>query len=148
MEITGYTEESAFDALQVEWNPLLQRAPVNHVFYTWEWQRTWWEAYSPGELRVLTCRHDEQLVGIAPLFETESDAVRTLQIIGCVDVTDYLDFIVDQDHLTAAYTAFADYLAASRDEFDVLDFCNIPFDSPTRQILPGIVKRARLQHRC
>ncbi len=140
VEITAYTADSAFDVLQREWNPLLQRAPVNHVFYTWEWQKTWWEAYCPGDLRVLACRQDGQLVGIAPLFVTESVGKRTIQIIGCVDVTDYLDFIVDQEHLTAVFAAFADYFAACREDFDVLDFCNIPFDSPSRKILPGLLE--------
>ena len=140
MEITGYSDESAFDTLRAAWNPLLQRAPVNHVFYTWEWQVTWWNAYRPGDLRILACYEDGQLVGIAPLFLTESGGRRTLQIIGCVDVTDYLDFIVDQRRLDAVYAVFVDFLAARRDEFDALDFCNIPYDSPTRQILPGLLE--------
>ena len=140
MEITVYTDDSAFDALRPAWNPLLRRAPVNHVFYTWEWQVTWWRAYCPGDLRVLACHQDGQLIGIAPLFLSETDGRRTLQIIGCVDVTDYLDFIVDAQHLNAVYAAFADYFAARRDEFDALDFCNIPYDSPTRRILPGLLE--------
>ncbi len=140
MDISAYNDDSAFGALQAEWNPLLQRAPVNQVFYTWEWQKTWWESYRPGELRILACHQNGQLVGLAPLFLTESDGERRVQIVGCVDVTDYLDFIVDQECLTAAYTAFADYLAARRADFDLLDFCNIPFDSPTRQILPGLLE--------
>ncbi len=140
MEITAYTDDSAFDALQREWLPLLQGAPVNHIFYTWEWQKTWWEAYCPGALRIIACHLDGQLVGIAPLFLTESEGRRTLQIIGCVDVTDYLDLIVDQEHATAVYSAIADYLAAGREDFNALDFCNIPFDSPTRQILPQLLE--------
>ena len=140
MEITSYTEESAFDVLRHDWNSLLQRAPVNHVFYTWEWQKTWWDAYRPGDLRILACHQDGQLAGIAPLFMVEAGGRRVLQIVGCVDVTDYLDFIVDQERLTAVYTAFADYFAAKRQDFDALDFCNIPFDSPTRRILPDLLE--------
>ena len=145
MKITVYSDNSAFDALQSEWNPLLQRAPVNHVFYTWEWQKTWWDAYCPGELRVLACHQDGRLVGIAPLFLTESDGKRRVQIIGCVDVTDYLDFIVDRERLTDVYTAFADYFASGRADFDVLDFCNIPYDSPTMQLLPGLLEARGFQ---
>ena len=134
-----YRDESAFDVLQTHWNGLLARAPMDRLFYTWEWQKTWWAAYQPGELMVLVCRDDDQLRGIAPLFIAESDAGRSVQIIGCVDVTDYLDLIVDQERLSTVYAAIADYFAARRADFDILDLCNIPDDSPTTDILPGLL---------
>lgn len=139
MEITAYTDAAAFDELAAEWNALLARAPIDCVFYTWEWQKTWWQAYQPGDLLILTCRRDQQLVGIAPLFITESARGTSTQIIGCVDVTDYLDFIIDRDHLQAALAAFADFLHDQRASIGMLDLCNIPADSPTRQILPALL---------
>lgn len=139
MEITVYKDAAAFDELVDDWNALLGRAPIDCVFYTWEWQQTWWHAYQPGELLILACHHDNQLVGIAPLFITESARGRSTQIIGCVDVTDYLDFIVDRDHLQPALAAFADYLQDQRASIGALDLCNIPANSPTRQILPGLL---------
>ena len=141
MEITAYRDQSAFTELKAEWNKLLGRAPMNRVFYTWEWQSTWWTAYEPGELWILAC-HDEGVTkGIAPLFVSESEGERAVQIIGCVDVTDYLDIIVDQAHLEEVYYALAEFLAAHRDHYDVLDFCNIPFDSPTQDMLPAALER-------
>ncbi len=140
VELGVYRDASAFDLLASEWNLLLQRAPTDHIFYTWEWQKTWWDAYQPGELLVLTCRAGDLLVGIAPLFVTGSVSERKAQIIGCVDVTDYLDFIVDEAHLKTVYSAFADFFAANRDDFELLDLCNIPFDSPTRQLLPSLLE--------
>ena len=80
------------------------------------------------------------MAGIAPLFIAESGGLRSAQIIGCVDVTDYSDFIVDEADMDAVYGAFVDYLAANRDHFDALDFCNIPFDSPTRRLLPELLR--------
>ena len=139
MEITAYTDPAVFDELADEWNALLAQAPIDCVFYTREWQKTWWQAYQPGELLILTCRHDKQLVGIAPLFITESARGKSTQIIGCVDVTDYLDFIIDRDHLQAALAAIADFLSEQRSSLGLLDLCNIPADSPTRQILPGLL---------
>ena len=140
MELTAYKDAAAFALLESEWNALLQRAPINRIFYTWEWQMTWWQAYQPGELLILVCRHDGDLVGIAPLFLTESERGPSLQIIGCVDVTDYLDFIVDEQHLQGVFTAFADYFAAHRLTFDLLDFCNIPANSPTQRLLPELLQ--------
>ena len=140
MEITAYKDASAFGVLQSEWNALLQVAPINHVFYTWEWQKTWWDAYQPGELLILACREGDLLTGIAPLFITESLGIRSVQIIGCVDVTDYLDCLVDERYLSAVYLTLAEYFVAHRQDFEVLDFCNIPINSPTTRILPGLLE--------
>ena len=140
MQITAYSDPDAFEDLRHEWNDLLSRAPIDCVFFTWEWHKTWWEAYQPGELLILVCRQDGKLLGIAPLFVTESPAGRTAQIIGCVDVTDYLDFIVDSEHLGEVFAAFADCLASIRAAVNILDLCNIPHDSPTHAILPDLLR--------
>ena len=140
MKITAYTDASAFDALADSWNALLARAPIDCLFYTWEWQQTWWHAYQPGDLLILTCHDGGQLVGIAPLFTTESAAGRSTQIIGCVDVTDYLDFIVDGQRMQPVLAALAEYMSANRESLGRLDFCNIPNDSPTREILPALLR--------
>ena len=145
MELSVYRQADAFGILASEWNPLVRRAPIDHIFYTWEWQCTWWDAYQPGKLLILGCRADNRLVGIAPLFIVNADGQRRAQIIGCVDVTDYLDFIVDEGHLQQVFSAFADFLAANRAEFDLLDLCNIPFDSPTRHWLPGLLEARGFQ---
>lgn len=140
MELIAYQDTTVFDKLKSEWNDLLSRAPIDNLFYRWEWHSTWWDAYHPGELLVLACRKNDKLVGIAPLFITEGDSGRAVHIIGCVDVTDYLDLIVDKDHSEAVFAAFAEYLAANRDKFDVLDLCNIPQDSVTNDILPRLLE--------
>ena len=117
VELSVYSDANAFEILAQEWNSVLQRAPINRIFYTWEWQKTWWEAYQPGELLLLTWRAGDDLVGIAPLFVADSMGMRRAQIIGCVDVTDYLDVIVDAAHLKPVYAAFSDFLAANRHRF-------------------------------
>ena len=139
MHVTAYDDAAIFEDLRGEWNDLLQRAPIDCVFFTCEWHKTWWSAYQPGELLILVCREGSQLLGIAPLFVSDSAAGRTAQIIGCVDVTDYLDFIVDADHLRDVFSAFADFLASHREHVDQLDLCNIPHDSPTHSILPDLL---------
>ncbi|MCY3867584.1 MAG: GNAT family N-acetyltransferase [Chloroflexi bacterium] len=141
MELKAYRDGSAFLELKSLWNDLLERAPMNRVFYTWEWQKTWWEAYEPGELWILACYDRGAAIGIAPLFISESERGRFVQIIGCVDVTDYLDFIIDEARMADVYAAFADYLWDHRAEYDCLDFCNIPFDSPTQRLLPELLSQ-------
>ena len=140
MEVRAFRDRAAFAELEPVWNELLSRAPMNRVFYTWEWQYTWWNAYEPGELWILACFDGAVVHGIAPLFISESERGRAVQIIGCVDVTDYLDFIVDEAQMTDVYQAFTDYLRDHRDAYDQLDFCNVPFDSPTRLRLPELLE--------
>ena len=132
MEILPYSTVEAFDALESEWNSLLRASANDQIFLTWEWQSTWWDAYAPGELWLLAVRHDDgQLVGIAPWFiHTLPDDQRLIRSVGCVDVTDYLDAIVHQEHQHAVYEALANYLATNTDKFDRLDLCNVPETSP------------------
>ena len=141
VELNVYQDTSVFDELKSEWNDLVDRAPINNIFYTWEWNSTWWDAYQPGELLLLACRNNGTLVGIAPLFIGEEEQGKVIRIIGCVDVTDYLDFIVDIDHAEEVYKTFADYFANHQDKFDILDLCNIPQSSITVEVLSGFLKQ-------
>jgi CelD/BcsL family acetyltransferase involved in cellulose biosynthesis len=96
---------------------------------------------------------DGRLLGILPCFvdlwaavDTTVDATaadasapaaprRVLRLVGCVDVTDYVDVLVDPASAADVYAAMADVLAEHRAEYDLIDFCNIPQHSPTRQHL-------------
>ncbi|MCA9913891.1 MAG: hypothetical protein KC496_11105, partial [Anaerolineae bacterium] len=132
MNIEQYTSPDAFTALREEWNPLLKRSATDTPFSTWQWHKHWWDAYQPGELRILAIRHESgQLIAIASFFlETDNSGSRNLHFVGCEDVTDYLDLLIDKDHLEAVYATLASYLCEMQDTFDVLDLCNIPEASP------------------
>lgn len=143
MNLTAYHDDTAFDLLQSEWNALLHRSTSNRVFSTWQWQVTWWRAYQPGELWIIACRDDTgRLVGLAPWF-IENHVVhgRVVRSIGCVEVTDYLDIIVDLNCVEAVFHALAAYVAQHRSQFDVLDLCNLPEDSPSYLIFPDILRQ-------
>lgn len=143
MKISECTQPDCFDQLRAEWSDLLRRSPADSIFTTWEWQKTWWDSYCPGELWLLACRDDQnRLIGIAPWFieptppEGERTTIeRTVRTIGCVDVTDYLDLIIDRDHYDAVLGAFVDHLIAHASRYDVIDLCNLPELSPTREKL-------------
>ncbi len=133
VKLTPYHDGTAFDDLQADWNELVQRSQANRVFSTFEWQSNWWAAYHPGELWVIAVREaDGRLVGIAPWFiETMPSGERVLRGIGCIEVTDYVDCIVDRDCTEQVFARLAEYLAAHKDRFDRINFCNIPHHSPT-----------------
>ena len=132
MRIETHFESGGFSALKPEWNGLVRRSYHNNLFLTWEWQSTWWKHLGDGSLLLLGMRaeDDGRLVGIAPLFRDRTDGGETvLYLIGCRDVSDYLDLIVEAGQEEAVYRALLDYLEAGAPEWDMLDFCNIPQQS-------------------
>lgn len=129
LKIAIHTGNDAFDDLKSEWNTLLRQSESDDIFLTWEWQATWWEVYQPGQLWLLSCRtEDDDLVGIAPWFMGDDKVIR---MIGCEDVTDYLDVIVHQEYAHSVYASFAGFLAENRESFQSINLCNIPAGSAT-----------------
>lgn len=139
MKLDVFTRVEVFDELKSEWNPLLKRSQKDSIFSTWEWQSIWWDAYQPGRLWVITCRTDNgRLVGIAPWF---IDDERTIRGIGCEDVTDYIDVIVDSEFGEQVLNCFATFLRDCQSEFDAIEICNIPQDSPTLEKFPAFLNQ-------
>jgi CelD/BcsL family acetyltransferase involved in cellulose biosynthesis len=134
MRIEYHFESGGFWALKPEWNDLLHRSCYDTLFLTWEWQSTWWKHLGEGDLQLLGFRADEdgRLVGIAPLFHTQDDDGQSVvYLVGCRDVSDYLDLIVERGQEDAVYQALLEYLASKAPAWDLVDFCNIPQDSLT-----------------
>jgi CelD/BcsL family acetyltransferase involved in cellulose biosynthesis len=133
MRIEVHFESGGFWALKPEWNDLVHRSCCDSVFLTWEWQSTWWKHLGEGDLLLLGFRSDGgRLVGIASLFYAQDDNGQTVvHGVGCRDVSDYLDLIVEVGQEDAVYSAVLDYLVDEAPAWDVLDICNIPQDSRT-----------------
>jgi len=141
VKITTYMQENVFDELHAEWNDLVTRSASNTIFSTWEWQSTWWKHYQPGDLHIVACRDDaDTLIGIGAWFVHDVEGERVLRTIGCVDVTDYVDLIVDHAHLDAVHAEFAAYLSDNRRYFDRINLCNIPEASPTCAGFPRLLE--------
>jgi CelD/BcsL family acetyltransferase involved in cellulose biosynthesis len=132
MRIEYHFVSAGFAALQPEWNDLVRRSCCDTLFLTWEWQSTWWQHLGEGDLLLLGFRVDGRLVGIAPLFRTETaDGQTVIHLVGCRDVSDYLDLIVERGQEEAVYNALLDYLESKAPAWDLVDLCNIPQDSLT-----------------
>lgn len=139
---TAHTTEEAFTQLQQEWNELLSRSTFNNIFLTWEWQYNWWMAYQPGALWIITIRDENgQLFGLAPLFVDSANGEQVVREIGCVDVTDYLDLLVDQNCGEAVMDCLASFLADNRDYYDRINLCNLPPQSCTYQHFAPILQK-------
>lgn len=142
MKVQSFSGVDAFKALQSEWNALLERSITNNPFSTYEWHSNWWKAYHPGDLWILSFRDDvDTLRGIASFFiEIGADNQRIIHFVGCEDVTDYLDILVDKDYRDEIYNGLAKALIEHKDKFDTIDLCNIPAESPTHTDFPTILR--------
>lgn len=137
MNVTCNISTHAFDDLAEAWNDLMGRAVSAPIFMTVEYQKIWWQHFGNDNLRLITVRADDgTLMGIAPLF-VDGD---TLHFVGCVDVSDYLDFLIDRDHITETYAAIVDYLATNlADEWRTAYFCSLACHSITPRILAELI---------
>ncbi len=64
------------------------------------------------------------------MVDPAKDGERVVRTVGCVDVTDYVDLIVDTAHVDEVQTALAAFLAENADAYDRINYCNIPEASP------------------
>lgn len=147
-----------FDVLENEWNALLSRSSFNSFFLTYEWQTTWWEYLGHGDLWIIAC-HDastDELVAIIPLYhfstlapardkahltndsapnKAESSEQFHLVLVGCVEVSDYLDMIIAKEWEAAVYAAFGRWLRSDdAPTWHRLDLCNLPQASHTYEL--------------
>lgn len=142
LRVEVHEDASVFPELQREWNGLLQRSGANTIFLTWEWQRTWWNWYGEeSRLCILAIWDGAELVGVAPLHTTSSgEGSRALQLLGGIELSDYLDVIIVGDEREAAvYGVLWEFLSGEYGcAWDVLDLHNVPASSPTLEILPAL----------
>jgi CelD/BcsL family acetyltransferase involved in cellulose biosynthesis len=86
------------------WDDLLARSSVPSPFLSWIWQRHWARACAGDRRLEIRTAVDGagHHVGILPLVEAEPGVS---QLVGGVDVTDYLDLIVEAGRQKEAWTA-------------------------------------------
>ncbi len=144
------TAPNGFMALASEWNRLLSRSRANIFFLTYEWQTTWWESLGTGDLWIVAFRRPDtdELVGIAPLYLTKHTTGKragqnVFTLVGCIEVSDYLDLIVARDWEAAVYREFLVWLhSADAPAWDIVDLCNLPEVSLTYTTCAGLAEAA------
>ncbi|MFQ5829502.1 MAG: GNAT family N-acetyltransferase [Candidatus Methylomirabilia bacterium] len=122
------------------WNDLLARSATPVPFLSWQWQSLWWEAFAQG--RPLTILHvsgaNGRVVGLLPLYET---AASVWQIVGGVDISDYLDLLAARGHEEEIWSALLHHRAADTSAWEL--HC-IRADSPTASLVPHLAPAAGL----
>ncbi|CAN5393393.1 GNAT family N-acetyltransferase [soil metagenome] len=144
---------NGFVALAAEWNQLVKRTRANNFFSTYEWQTTWWQHLGEGDLWILAfrCASTQELVGIVPLYlvtrkEGSRLGKKQFNLVGCIEVSDYLDIIAAKDWEQTVYADLLTWLqSAQAPQWDILDLCNLPEVSLTYQDLPPLCEQVGLQ---
>jgi CelD/BcsL family acetyltransferase involved in cellulose biosynthesis len=143
MEFELHRDPAVFTQLHDEWNALVERCATQVIFVRAEYQAAWWTGRGGGEwpqaeLLVVTARDAAgALVGVAPLFHaTNRDGRPALLLVGSIEISDYLDFIVARADTAEFCTGLLARLCAPDvPAWEVLDLYNLPETSPTRAAL-------------
>jgi len=136
------------EILKTEWNQLLTYCSASHVpFLRYEFLSSWWNTmgggeWQQGELCVVVGRTDDQVIsGIAPLFYTTNlEGIPALMLLGSIEISDYLDLIVQPSQIPSFINSLFDFLnTIETPAWQIIDFYNLPEGSPT---LPALKRAA------
>jgi CelD/BcsL family acetyltransferase involved in cellulose biosynthesis len=147
--------------LESEWNDLLKSSASHVPFLRYEFLTTWWQTLGGGEWEhgdlYIICGRDEHgsLRGIAPFFLTDNlEGESALMLVGSIEISDYLDFIVPPEDLPQFTSLVFEHLASAyAPTWSVLDVYNLLEQSPTlgalkeaSQVCGWQYSQERLQH--
>ena len=123
MRVEVFTAVSAFQDLRAEWYQLLSQLPFQSVFFTPQWQETWWRHFGATRpLHLLTVRaSDGTLQGLAPLMSSPGiDGTSRLELLGDQELCDYCDVLMVPAQQHAVGRALVEYLVDNAgDEMEV-----------------------------
>lgn len=138
MHVEVFTAEAAFQHLRAEWQQLLTRLPWQSVFHTPQWQENWWHHFGGAhQLYMLAVRsQDGALQGLAPLMTCASaEPPARFELIGDLEVCDYLDILLMPTRQQAVAQVLVDYLVVHGGEDLELCLPNLSQYSPTTALL-------------
>jgi CelD/BcsL family acetyltransferase involved in cellulose biosynthesis len=130
------------------WTDLLSRAEISTPFQKPRYNFIWWSTlgggeWNKGDLWVFAgYDQTDRLVGLAPLFSSQSDSDgNELRLIGSVEISDYLDLIVDPAYASDFIETLLSHIlteASTGKQRLVLD--NLLEESPTISVLEQVVQ--------
>ncbi|MDH5505671.1 MAG: GNAT family N-acetyltransferase [Anaerolineae bacterium] len=149
MQFETLRKTSDFETFATEWNTLLSTSASNVPFLKPEYLAAWWAhrgggEWQQGELHTVVAREEDGgIVGIAPLFLTQNpDGEAALIFIGSIEISDYLDFIVQPKDVVRFTAGLFEYLATPIfPAWKHLDLYNILDGSPTLEALKNTAQQ-------
>ncbi|MDX1523571.1 MAG: GNAT family N-acetyltransferase [Anaerolineae bacterium] len=138
MKSQHYIGPAVFNELAHTWDKLIETSMTNTPFQRLAYQQSWWNNLGYGTLHTITTSDDKKnLTGIAPIYQVG----QTLFLNGHIEESDYLDLICSADNAPEVWAAVFDCLCNDASlNWDCIDLCNIPADSPTHDILPRLAQ--------
>src|ERR1700675_3841847 len=124
MRVKVSTAVSAFHDSRAEWCQLLSQLPFQSVFFTPQWQETWWRHFgTTRQLHLLTVRSSEgTLQGLASLMSSNGiDGPLRLELLGDLELCDYLDVLMVPAQRREVGRAVVEYLVGHGS--DELELC-------------------------
>jgi CelD/BcsL family acetyltransferase involved in cellulose biosynthesis len=153
LHIERVAGQTAIEALAPEWEQLEQNLRPRTPFTSPLWNSLWWQHFSADslwvrdELYVHVVRNEfDALIAVAPMMLTFRPAfgplrVRALQLLGADEnVTELRSIVCRPQHLPEALAALSDYFLATADRWDWLQWCGIPAEGPSRELLQRAAK--------
>jgi len=137
MDVTLINNLNQLQALENDWNQLLENSASHVPFLRHEFISSWWQSLGGGEwdqgsLFVLLAEHPSgQPQGIAPLFLHDNK----LMFIGTHEIADYLDFIAPGDQLETFLQSVFEFLEKKSTAWETMELYNLVQDSPTLSLL-------------
>ncbi len=143
MQIDVWHSLKDTNGLENEWNQLLKKSASNVPFLRYEYLQGWWQTLGGGEWPAgdyysLHARlPGGELAGIAPLFFSQNrEGEPALLFQGCIEISDYLDFLCPQELLPEFVEAMLDHLSGpAAPPWTVLDWYNFLDASPSLPVL-------------
>jgi CelD/BcsL family acetyltransferase involved in cellulose biosynthesis len=135
------------ESLCEEWNTLLEKSITRVPFLRFEYMHDWWITrgggeWSNAELVLITARENGNLIAVAPLFFTTLTDVPSLLFVGAVEISDFLDFIVSTEKLSAFLNNLFPFLAQLDLPWKQMVLHNLLDDSPSDPILQSAAQKA------
>ena len=123
-----------------EWNAFITSG-VSHVpFLRFEYLKNWWRTRGGGEwpesaqLLIIAANEGDLLIGLAPCFVADHDGRRELLFLGSIEISDYLDFLVQPQHLEQfceGLLAYTQSTLVPQYGVKAIDLYNLVDQSPT-----------------
>lgn len=121
---------AALESLRTEWERLWRRARAT-PFQSPAWLLPWWKHVGCGQLASLAVRDADEgeLAGFAPLYIFRDDrGLRHLFPLG-IATTDRIDALAVPGRENEVAQAIVEHVAGIRDEWDVLEWPQLPQDA-------------------
>lgn len=124
-----------------EWDELLQKSCANVPFLRYGYLTRWWQYKGGGEwekaeLKIISVRKDNRLIGIAPLFSAVHESRKKLLFLGSIEISDYLDFIHDPKYSAEFFSQLFNFLSGEEfSDIQELLLYNVPESALTKAYL-------------